>query len=1001
MKTTPQPRPVAPKVYVSTGEIICQQDGVGEASEVNTCREASENSTADTNCDNQDNDCDGKADEGYVETDTQCAAGTCPATGKLFCSNGTETDSCDFASESGAELCGTGVDEDCDGETDEGFDNLGNGCFVGIGACRSTGQFVCSSDKLSTVCGAVAGLPGTEICQGIDPNDVRYDDDCDGQIDEHPTRALGTQCEVGEGICQNSGIYVCGGAGQAGEWVCNVSPLSGNQTIENVSTNNCNTLDDDCDGITDEDYELGSDCTLAAGVCQVSGQYACDVDSGARICDAQLKPDGDTDSICDDGDNCPTVSNTDQVDTDGDDFGDACDDCPNDGNKSTQGVCGCGVADTDTDGDGVADCNDNCDDVVNANQADQDGDGIGDACDNCPAQANQDQQDTDDDTVGDLCDNCPTLFNKFQANSDGDSLGNRCDNCPNINNEGQENSDADNLGDACDNCPSVTNQTQSDSEAGGGDGIGDACDNCIAFTNPDQTDIDQDGIGDTCDNAICANAGTNPSQEDTDRDGLGNLCDICPLDATKTVSEGVCGCGVLEVDSDTDGTPDCIDDCDFDASKQDLSEFQCDCNVPEDDGDGDGIADCNDLCPTDAGKTAPGICGCNVADTDSDGDGIANCIDNCPETANPQQEDDDQDGRGNVCDNCPAISNANQANQDNDGVGDACDACPQDANKTEIGACGCGVEDVDNDGDGTPDCVDNCPTISNPDQADGDFGGGDGVGNACDNCPTKPNPGQENSDGDTHGDACDNCQFVDNEDQLNTPDENGGNDTAGDACDNCVGVVNYSQDDADDDGVGDARDNCDFNANPGQLDSDMDEVGDECDLCPLDADNDADGDGVCGDVDGCPNDPNKSEPGVCGCGLADSDDPENPNGLWECNDNLPFPQPGELLITELMINPDGGDNPREWVEITNVTDQHLRLSGLRLYDCPSNNCANTSGFEIGEVCTFGPPNGSTNLGTSIYDYSIEPNQRIVVTEVAQGVSGINFPVGLRCNGKSA
>ena len=34
--------------------------------------------------------------------------------------------------------------------------------------------------------------------------------------------------------------------------------------------------------------------------------------------------------------------------------------CPDDPNKSSPGICGCGVADTDTDGDGTADCNDKC-----------------------------------------------------------------------------------------------------------------------------------------------------------------------------------------------------------------------------------------------------------------------------------------------------------------------------------------------------------------------------------------------------------------------------------------------------------------------------------------------------------------------------------------------------------------------------------------------------------------------------------------------------------------
>jgi len=81
-------------------------------------------------------------------------------------------------------------------------------------------------------------------------------------------------------------------------------------------------------------------------------------------------------------------------------------------------------------------------------------------------------------------------------------------------------------------------------------------------------------------------------------------------------------------------------------------------------------------------------------------------------------------------------------------------------------------------------------------------------------------------------------------------------------------------------------------------DSDGDGVPDDQDGCPNDpnkiepgicgcgvADTDSDGDGTADCNDGCPNDPNKIELGVCGCGVADTD--SDGDGTADCNDNCP------------------------------------------------------------------------------------------------------------------
>ncbi|MCP4829274.1 MAG: hypothetical protein GY889_10405, partial [Proteobacteria bacterium] len=96
-----------------------------------------------------------------------------------------------------------------------------------------------------------------------------------------------------------------------------------------------------------------------------------------------IDDDIDDDGVSDGEDNCPYDANTDQLDTNGDLEGDACD--------------------IDDDGDGWADVDDNCSLVANPQQKDADDDSVGDVCDNCVITPNTDQLDADEDGVGDLC----------------------------------------------------------------------------------------------------------------------------------------------------------------------------------------------------------------------------------------------------------------------------------------------------------------------------------------------------------------------------------------------------------------------------------------------------------------------------------------------------------------------------------------------------------------------------------------------------------------------
>ena len=89
--------------------------------------------------------------------------------------------------------------------------------------------------------------------------------------------------------------------------------------------------------------------------------------------------------------------------------------CPADPLKTDPGICGCGLSDADADRDGIADCQDSCATVANADQRDQDGDGIGDACDG----------DLDGDGRGGASNDCTArwTFDEGGGQTLGDSSG--------------------------------------------------------------------------------------------------------------------------------------------------------------------------------------------------------------------------------------------------------------------------------------------------------------------------------------------------------------------------------------------------------------------------------------------------------------------------------------------------------------------------------------------------------------------------------------------------
>jgi len=167
---------------------------------------------------------------------------------------------------SSGEVC-NGLDDDCDGTADEGFPGLGTECDVGLGACERTGIVVCTADGSGVVCNATPGVPGpAELCgTGIDEN-------CNGAVDEG--YSLGASCDGPDSDLCNEGVLVC----TADRLGTRCSGMTGN------SAEACNGLDDDCDGSVDEGLGLGTPCDGTDGDLCNEGVLACNGSGGMRSC---------------------------------------------------------------------------------------------------------------------------------------------------------------------------------------------------------------------------------------------------------------------------------------------------------------------------------------------------------------------------------------------------------------------------------------------------------------------------------------------------------------------------------------------------------------------------------------------------------------------------------------------------------------------------------------------------------------------------------------------
>jgi hypothetical protein len=229
------------------------------------------------------------------------------------------------------------LDDDCDTEIDEDWPLKGSACSNNLfGICNSPGTFVCRGDGSGIEC--ILDNPGhpnpgdfEETCNGLD-------DDCDGKVDEAPADCTGCQpfelCDGKDNDCDgrfDEGPITrsCG---------VNIPPVctEGTETcVEQISEQpsgewgactgdppnppeQCNGIDDDCDGTVDGLQEECSDLIGGnpnTGIC-VPGTRTCPTDgSGWGDCLGEVVPEA-TDP-CDGLDNdCDTLFDEDFVPSD-------------------------------------------------------------------------------------------------------------------------------------------------------------------------------------------------------------------------------------------------------------------------------------------------------------------------------------------------------------------------------------------------------------------------------------------------------------------------------------------------------------------------------------------------------------------------------------------------------------------------------------------------------------------------------------------------------------
>jgi len=274
-------------------------------------------------CNGIDDDCDGVADEGFfvdgIEMGAICGGAPGMAClGTWRCSQDGSESVCFREHEPGEllEICGNGIDDDCDGELDETMTITGDpACWCEAGKRESCGSNIGICKQGSRLCSLNAeGYPQWSICRDSVAPQVevcnRLDDDCDGMVDDVNGGRSAAEAKCG---CYG-GLY----------------PMP----------ETCNEIDDNCDGRIDDGVSCCNEgdtrsCGISVGICQEGTQTCVAGSWHSNECEGEVRPkaeicynnlDDDCDGTVDDGcDTSYTCSNGIQdLNENGIDCGDVC-----------------------------------------------------------------------------------------------------------------------------------------------------------------------------------------------------------------------------------------------------------------------------------------------------------------------------------------------------------------------------------------------------------------------------------------------------------------------------------------------------------------------------------------------------------------------------------------------------------------------------------------------------------------------------------------------------